>query len=248
CPATASRGALLALHARSACQVGAGTRLVMGRTPLGCSTSSHIARDTSACSSETAFARRDSRSTATVMLNGSPPIWRISQSTSSQHAPSRRSSASACTSLPAAPGLCVVNTNRPRTAAPGRAHRGPGLDERRARGHALRDQLDTRERRVAVVEVIGVDVDAELAQRAHAADAEENLLRHAAVERGVVEAVRDPRVARGDGLQQEEGRVPPSLGAPHARLELAGGDPDAYPHPRVLGAIGPRPPGPPAPP
>ena len=102
---------------RSSCQVGACTPLVMGMISLACSTSSHIVRDTSACSSETAFARRESRSPATVMLNGSPPIWRISQSTSSQQAPSRRSSASACTSLPAATGVWVVNTICSRTAA-----------------------------------------------------------------------------------------------------------------------------------
>src|SRR5262249_48041797 len=118
------------------------------------------------------------------------------------------------------------------------AHRSPGLDERCARGHALSDQLDAREHRVTLVEVVGVDVDAELAQRAYSADTEENLLRHAAVEGGIVEAMRDPRVARGDGLQQEEGRVPPSLGAPHARLDLPGGNTDAYPYPRVLQEIG----------
>ena len=75
------------------------------------------------------------------------------------------------------------------------AHRRPGLDERRAGDHALRDQLDAGERRVSLVEVVGVDVDAELAQRAHAADAEQDLLRDAAVERRIVEAVRDPGVA-----------------------------------------------------
>src|SRR5262249_58285521 len=75
------------------------------------------------------------------------------------------------------------------------SHRLPGVAERRAAGHALRDELDAREDRVPLVEMVGRDLDAELAQRPHAADAEEDLLGHPAVERWVVEAVRDPRAA-----------------------------------------------------
>ena len=101
---------------RGSCQVGTCTPFVTAMIGAASSTSAHIARDVSPWSSETAFARRASRSPATVMLNGSPPIWRSSQSTSSQPAPSRRSSASEWTSLPAGTGVWVVKTMRSRAA------------------------------------------------------------------------------------------------------------------------------------
>ena len=65
----------------------------------------------------------------------------------------RRSSASACTSLPAGTGVWVVNTMRRRVSAHASGNGMPGL-------HALGDQLDAGEHRVALVEVIGVDRDA----------------------------------------------------------------------------------------
>ena len=118
------------------------------------------------------------------------------------------------------------------------AYRAPGLGERRARGHALGDQLDTGEDGVALVEVIGGDLDAELAQRAHTADPEQDLLRHPAVEAGIVEPVRDPGVARRHRLEQEERRVAPAFRAPDPRLHLARGDADPHPHAGVLEEVG----------
>ena len=65
---------------------------------------------------DTALARRDRRSPATVMLNGSPPSSLSSAVTSSQPAPSRRRSARECTSLPAGTGVWVVKTILSRAA------------------------------------------------------------------------------------------------------------------------------------
>src|SRR5262249_35217046 len=60
-----------------------------------------------------------------------------------------------------------------------------------------------------------------------------------AVERRIVEPLRDPRVARGHGLQEQEGRVAPSFGAPDARLHLARRDAHAHADPGVLQEVGP---------
>src|SRR5439155_11664935 len=78
----------------------------------------------------------------------------------------------------------------------------------------------------------------ELAERTDAADAEQDLLRHAAVERRLVEAPGDPGVLAGDGLEQEEGRVGPALRPPDARLDLARRDAHPHAYPRVLEEVG----------
>ena len=118
-------------------------------------------------------------------------------------------------------------------------HLGPGAPEVGACRHPLGDHLEAGEDRVSLVEVVDVDVEPELAERADAADAEQNLLRHAAVERRLVEPASDPGVVTGDGLEEEEWRVAPALRPPDARLDLARRD--AHPHAdaRVLEEVGP---------
>ena len=118
------------------------------------------------------------------------------------------------------------------------AHRGPGVAKRRARGHALGDHLDAREHGVSLVEVIGVDVEPELPERADAAHPEQDLLRHAAVEGRLVETVRDPPIGLGGRFEEEERSVAPARDPPDAGLDLARPDPDAHPYPRVLEEVG----------
>jgi hypothetical protein len=61
---------------------------------------------------------------------------------------------------------------------------------------------------VALVEVIRPDVDPELPERARAADAEEDLLRDAALDRRLVEPVGDPRILLRRRLEEEERAFP----------------------------------------
>ena len=155
------------------------------------------------------------------MLNGSPPISASSPGTSSQPAPSRRSSAMAWTSLPAGTGVWVVKTIERRASRHASRKARAGL-------HAVGDQLDAREDRVPLVEVIALDGQVERPQRAHPADAEQHLLGHPAVGPRVVEAPGDPEIARIGGLEQVEGGDGVAAHAPHAALDLAGLDPDAH--------------------
>ena len=87
---------------------------MMGAASFTCA---HMARAVSPWSWATALARWASRSPATVILNGSPPISASSLGTSSQPAPRRRRSASGCISLPAGTGVWVVKTMRSRAAS-----------------------------------------------------------------------------------------------------------------------------------
>ena len=132
---------------RGSCQVPTCTPLVIAMMGAAPSTCAHMARAVSPWSWATALARRARRSPATVMLNGSPPISRISPSTSSQLAPSRRRSAS---------GVHLVAGGHRRVGGEDDplAHRLPRLLEGRARLHAVGDQLDAREDGVALVEVV----------------------------------------------------------------------------------------------
>ena len=94
--------------------------------------------------------------------------------------------------------------------------------EVRAGRHPVGDHLDAGEDGVALVEVVGVDVETELRERADAPDAEEDLLCHSPVEARLVEPVRDPEVAGRDRLEEEERRVAPALGAPDPGLDFPG--------------------------
>ena len=76
--------------------------------------------------------------------------------------------------MPASIGVWVVNTMRSRVSAHALAKLAPA----RAR---LTQELEAGEQRVPLVEVIDVDLEAERLQRAHAADAEHDLLRDAIV-------------------------------------------------------------------
>ena len=91
--------------------------------------------------------RRARRSPATVMLNGSPPISRSSLSTSSQLAPSRRE---------VRDRVHLVARGHRRVRGEHDACRAPPATplEGRARLHAVGDQLEAGEDRVALVEVV----------------------------------------------------------------------------------------------
>ena len=110
----------------------------------------------------------------------------------------------------------------------GAARVPPRLAEGAAGLHPVRDQLDPREDRVPLVEVVALDGQVERPQRAHPADAEQHLLGHPAVGPGVVEAAGDPEIARIGGLEQVERGDGVAAHAPHAALDLAGLDPHAH--------------------
>ena len=113
--------------------------------------------------------------------------------------------------MPAGTGVWVVNTPPPRDGLDGGGERQPGGDE-------LADPLEAEEPGVALVGVEHVRLEAEGAQRPHAADAEHDLLAQAVVLVAAVEAVGDGdavgRVALDVGVEQVE-RDAPDVGPPH---------------------------------
>ncbi len=131
-----------------------------------------------------------------------------------------------------------------------RGHRGVGgEDDALARGqprlpeglpgfHAIGDHLDAREDGVALVEVVALDRQVQRVQRPHPADAEQHLLRHAAVGPRVVETPGDPQVPRIGGLEQVERGDRVAAHAPDAALDLARRDPHAHPRAGVGEAVG----------
>jgi hypothetical protein len=114
------------------------------------------------------------------------------------------------------------------------AHAGPRVGELQSRFHEFGDALEAREHRVTLVEVVGVHLQPQPAERAHATDAQHHLLRDARVGAGLVEAVRDPAVLLLDGLEQVERDVAVAVGHPHAQRHLAAADAHAHADLRVL--------------
>src|SRR5207244_12898443 len=90
----------------------------------------------------------------------------------------------------------------------------------------------------ALVEVVGADVEPELAARANAAHPEQDLLCDAAVEGGLVEPVRDPAISLGRRFEEEERCVAPARDLPDAGLDLSRSHAYSYSHPRVLEEVG----------
>ena len=185
----------------------------------------HISRDTSPCSAETPFACDDVRSANGVRPK--PVVAGVDAAERDELVPARSrsarraaptfrsTSAASKSSLPAGTGVCVVKTVDARS----RCQRVVArellvLDE-------LAQPLELEERRVALVHVEDRRLEAERAQRAHAADAEHELLaepvragrRRRA--RSVIVA-RPVRVAVDVGVEEVE-RHAPDLRAPDLR-------------------------------
>ena len=110
------------------------------------------------------------------------------------------------------------------------AHLLPCLGEREPHLHALGDHLDPGEHRVALVEVIGRDRDAEPVERSHPSDPEQHLLGDASVRPGLVEARRHPAIARPVRLDQVERRIAVAVGDPHRARDLDPSHPHPHPH------------------
>jgi len=102
--------------------------------------------------------------------------------------------------------------------------------------HPLADELEPGQQRVALVEVEEVDLDAERAEGADAADAEDDLLRHALLAEPPVELAGHPGggVAGEVGVEEVERDVPERLRLPDLAADVLPGDLDRHLHPRVL--------------
>ena len=117
---------------------------------------------------------------------------------------------------------CVCGEDDPR------AGDQPGLLQGHLpRGAQLADSLDRAQKAVALVEVKDSGRHVERTQRAHAADAEHDLLAQAPVWFGDIEAVGDPSQVRRVGLEvgvEQEERHATDLGAPHSDAHGARAD------------------------
>ena len=129
--------------------------------------------------------------------------------------------------MPAGTGVCVVNTPPPRVASMAAANGSPDDDQ-------LADALEAEEAGVALVGVEHVRLQAEGAERPHAADAEHDLLAQPVVLVAAVQAVGDGDavggVALDVGVEQVEGDAPdvgPPDVAPHRVAGEVDGDLDA---------------------
>ena len=95
--------------------------------------------------------------------------------------------------MPAGTGVCVVNTPPARTASTASANVRPT-------GDVLADALEREEAGVTLVRVEHLRVQTECAQRAHAADAEHDLLAQAVLDVAAVEPVGDAGGLRAVGV------------------------------------------------
>ena len=111
--------------------------------------------------------------------------------------------------------------------------------ERQTARQVLAQQLEDQERRVPFVQMPHGRLQAERAQRAHAADAEDHLLADARRFIAAVEAVRDVairrRVLRAVGVEQIH-RHAADLRLPDARDHVAPGDAHADREPLAVGS------------
>ncbi len=120
------------------------------------------------------------------------------------------------------------------------ARRVHGVVQLHPVGRLLADQLDGREQRVALVEVVQVDLDAERPQRADAADAEDDLLRDARLARTAVKVRRRVGlgVARQVGVEQVQRGVAEGLGLPDLHAHVVALDGDGHLDAGVLDHVG----------
>ena len=102
-----------------------------------------------------------------------------------------------------------------------------------ARLDAIGDELDAREHRVPLVEVIEIDGKVEGAEGPNPPDAQEHFLGDAAVGGRVVEAAGDPAVPLVHRLDQVKGSDGVAFDLPHEALDLARAHPDAHAKARV---------------
>ena len=179
--------------------------------PIGTSSSFHISRATSPCSSETPFARSAVRSARGVrpMQPGSASD-RPSSANSSQSSPAAarygstylRTRPDSKTSFPAGTGVCVVKIVEARTSS---------------RSSPSRSRSSTRNAEWPSFMWKTVRVETERAQGADAADAEDELLAEPVLAVAAVEPVGDRaglgRVPLDVGVEQVEAR-PADVGAP----------------------------------
>ena len=204
---------------RASCHVGAWTPLVTLMIGAAPSTSFHISRAVSPWSAATPFARRDRRRPATVIENGSPPISSSSASVKPRSASILRMSVEVVDLV--ARGHRRVGREHDVRAQAARAARRARAAERLAA-----QQLEAREHRVALVEVIDVDLLAERVEQAHAADAEHDLLGEPVLDAAAVEPLGDPAVLVALGLEQVERRCDVALDLPGAARHLLAADRD----------------------
>ena len=112
-----------------------------------------------------------------------------------------------------------------------RPHRLDGGVERQPGGDELADPLEAEEPGVALVAVEHLRVDAEGPQRAHAADAEDDLLAQAVVRVAAVEPVGDRDavggVALDVGVEQVQGDLA-DVGAPDPDRDVVAGEVDRH--------------------
>ena len=185
----------------------------------------HISRDTSPWSSETPFAYAAVRSANGVRpkppSSGAtlPSAANVSQSKPhrSTSAPTfLRTSSGSKTSFPAGTGVCVVNTVDARSRCTRRVAVDAVVGE-------LAEPLELQERGMPFVHVEDRRLDPERAQRAHAADAEHELLVDPVLAVAAVQRVGDlPRPVRVavDVRVEEVERDPPDLRLPHLRSHI----------------------------
>ena len=147
----------------------------------------------------------------------------------------RRTRSASKRSLPAETGVWMVNTLFARTVA-------QAVVERPAGGHVLAGALGEQERRVALVEVPDRRREAERPDRAHAADAEHELLVEAHLAAANVQDVGDRPVRVGvlrEVRVEQQDRHASDLGDPDRDRQVAPGQLD-----RHRSAAGPTRPGP----
>jgi hypothetical protein len=100
----------------------------------------------------------------------------------------------------------------------------PGALERRAPLAQTTNQLEPGEHRVPLVEMIAIDGDPQRLERAHAAHAQDQLLRHAIVVAAAVEPPRHPLIFGVARLQQIQRRVVQPVDAKDRQLHVAPSD------------------------
>ena len=171
---------------------------------------------------ELAGSRSTPRPSSSSRSMGMPPV-RGRPSPSNSGPATRRTSSASKRSLPAETGVWIVNTLLRLTVCPGVVDGG-------AAGDLLARPLGEEERGVALVEVPDRGRDAQRPQRAHAADAQHQLLVEAHLAAADVEDVGDRAVrvvVVGQVRVQQQDRHPADLRDPHGGEQVAAGQLDA---------------------